>query len=524
MEILRHLARVFRNNPGTRRAIVAGLPSNLERLPSMSELTAEQFTQRAFDLDLLDERCRREIYNEIGGSDVPLEELTQFLLRRNFLTPYQLDRLMKGETGGFYYGRNKILYFVGSGTFARVYRAVNQQNSQVVAVKVLRQRFSNEPEKVESFRREGEVGASLRHPNIVSVYEVASQRGSHYMAMEFIEGPNLRDFLKLRTKLDPLSATRLATDVARGLDHAFRRGISHRDMKASNVLVSSTGQAKLVDFGLAGADPDLSDEALADLDNPRTIDYAALERATGVRKDDARSDIYFLGCIYYNMLTGVPALQETRDRLQRLSKSRFTSVIPIGEIAPHVPKIVVKVVMKSMELEPNLRYQSPGEFLNDLTALQLRLKENAGDVESLTDLSAGPVFKQRTVMVVASNTQLQDKFRDLFKRNGYRVLVTSDPHRPSNSFHDTQQPADCVVYSTADLGTEALDSFNRFGEDTVTRETPAILLLDPKHQSWAARANTADHRVTLRTPLKLRELRAVLDRLVPRQFEQEKRA
>jgi serine/threonine-protein kinase len=490
----------------------------------MSELSAEQFLQRAFDLELLDERCRREVYNEIGGDEVPIEELTQFLLRRNFLTPYQIDRLLKGEQTGFYYGRNKILYFVGSGTFARVYRAVNQENGNVVAIKVLRQRFSNDPEKVESFKREAEVGTTLRHQNIVSVFEVGSLRGSHYIAMEFIEGPNLRDFLKVRKKLDPLQATILAADVARGLDYAFRRGISHRDLKASNVLVSSVGQAKIVDFGLAGADPDLSDEALADLENPRTIDYAALERATGVRKDDGRSDVYFLGCIYYNMLAGVPPLQETRDRLQRLSKSRFTDVIPLGEIAPEVPKIVVKVVGKAMELEPNARYQTPGELLGDVTALVRRLKENVSDVESLAELSAGPSLKQRTVMVVESSTPLQDKFRDLFKSNGFRVLVTSDPHRPGNSFGDGQMPVDCVVFSTSDLADEALDAFNRFGEEPLTRTVPAILLLGPKHRSWAARAAVADHRITMTTPVKIKELRNAMDRLVPEELAPAKRA
>jgi serine/threonine-protein kinase len=490
----------------------------------MSDLTAEQFLQRAFDLDLLDERCRREVYNEMGAADVPLDDLTQFLLRRNFLTPYQIDRLLKGETGGFYYGRNKILYFVGSGTFARVYRAVNQENGNVVAIKVLRQRFSNDPDKVESFKREAEVGITLRHQNIVSVYEVGSQRGTHYIAMEFIEGPNLRDFLKVRKKLDPLQATILAADVARGLDYAFRRGISHRDLKASNVLVSSVGQAKIVDFGLAGADPDLSDEALADLENPRTIDYAALERATGVRKDDGRSDIYFLGCIYYNMLAGVPPLQETRDRLQRLSKSRFTEVVPLGDIAPEVPKIVVKVAGKAMELEPNARYQTPGEFLGDLAALVRRLKENVNDVESLSELASGPMLKQRTVMVVESSTALQDKFRDLFKSNGFRVLVTSDPHRPANSFGEGQTTVDCVVFSTSELGHAALEAYNQFGEDALTRSVPAILLLGPKHRSWESRAAVADHRITLSTPVKLKELRLALDRLVPQELAPAKRA
>jgi serine/threonine-protein kinase len=190
-------------------------------------------------------------------------------------------------------------------------------------------------------------------------------------------------------------------------------------------------------------------------------------------------------------------------------------VIPLGEIAPEVPKIVVKVVGKAIELDPNARYQTPGELVNDLTMLERRLKENAADVESLAELPTGPTYKQRTVMVVESSTPLQDKFRDLFKSNGFRVLVTSDPHRPAISFHDGEKGADCVVFSTSDLEEEALESFNRFGEDPLTREIPAILLLGPKHGSWAERANVADHRVTLTTPIKIKELRATLDRLVP---------
>jgi serine/threonine-protein kinase len=288
--------------------------------------------------------------------------------------------------------------------------------------------------------------------------------------------------------------------------------------------VSSNGVAHLVDFGLAAISTGESESDVSEHPNPRTIDYAALERATGVRKDDGRSDVYFLGCIYYNMLAGLPPLQETRDRLQRLSKSRFTEVIPLGEIAPEVPKIVVKVVGKAMELEPNARYQTPGELLGDLTALVRRLKENVSDVESLAELSGGPSLKQRTVMVVESSTPLQDKFRDLFKSNGFRVLVTSDPHRPSISFGDGQTTVDCVVFSTSDLGDEALEAFNRFGEEPITRGVPAILLLGPKHRSWAARAAVADHRITLTPPVKIKELRKAMDRLVPQDLAPAKRA
>ena len=198
-------------------------------------------------------------------------------------------------------------------------------------------------EQAERFDREGEMGATLKHPNIVPIMEVVTDGDAHFLVMKFIEGRNLREFIKIRKKFDPAQAARLVVDIAAGLSYAFERGICHRDLKMSNVLVSSPGQAMLVDFGLAGADP-ATDEAAANRPNPRTIDYAGLERATGVRKDDQRSDIYFLGCIFYHMLTGKPPIVETRDRIQRLSKSRFEDVANILDVDPELPRPIAAVV------------------------------------------------------------------------------------------------------------------------------------------------------------------------------------
>ncbi|HXT58553.1 MAG TPA: serine/threonine-protein kinase, partial [Pirellulales bacterium] len=295
----------------------------------MAELTAEQIAQRAFDQDLLDDRQLQEIWGEFGRRNVPVEDFVQLLLRRELLTNFQLDRLLKGERAGYFYGDYKVLYMVSGGSFARVYRAVHKDTGVVRAVKVLRKRYSDSPEQTEHFCREGQVGITLRHPNIVPIYEVSSKGMTHFLVMEFIEGRNLREFLKIRKKLDPAEATRLMIDIASGLRYAVEHGVSHRDLKLTNILVSSKGQAKLVDFGLAATDSTVSDDVSEDQLNQRTIDYAGLERATGARKDDPRSDIYFLGCIYYHMLIGKPPLQETRDRIQRLSKTRFQQVVPV---------------------------------------------------------------------------------------------------------------------------------------------------------------------------------------------------
>ena len=223
------------------------------------------------------------------------------------------------------------------------------------------------------FIREGRLGCTLRHPNIVPIYDVVSKGRTHFMVMEFVEGGSLREFVKIRKKVSPVEATRLMVGITDGLRYAFTRGLAHRDLKMSNVLVSSRAEAKIVDFGLASMEETIKDDPLA---NTRTIDYAALERATGVRKDDARSDIYFLGCIYYHMLTGQPPLSETRDPVQRLNKQRFLDVVPIQKAEPSLAACVTNVVNKAMMFDPEYRYQSPAAMLADLRAAQKRLAED----------------------------------------------------------------------------------------------------------------------------------------------------
>lgn len=474
---------------------------------SMVEKSAEDFARRAFDLNLIDQRQLEAAWGELGTHNATAEDLHRVLVRRGWLTNYQVDKLARGEKTGFFYGDYKVLYLVGSGSFARVYRAVHKDTDKVVAVKVLRKRFSEDPAMLEQFIREGEMGAKLRHPNIVPIYEVHSGRRDHYMVMDFIEGRNLREFVRVRKKLSVEEALRFSMDIAAGLAHAAEYGIRHRDLKLSNVLMSSTGRAQLVDFGLAAVTGGVEDES-AEV-NPRTIDYAGLERATGVRKDDPRSDIYFAGCMLYNMLTGQPPLVETKDRTQRLSKSRFENITPIHTLAPDVPPRVIAVVNKAMELNVNRRYQTPGEFLADLKLTEKRLKSN----DDPASLAANEEGLDKSVMIVDSNPNMQDVFRDSLKKVGYRVLVVSDPSRALDRFDTDEHVADCVVFGCHSLGKPALEAFNRLGQLDRTKQIPAILLLAEKQAPFAKFANLSARRVVAKMPLKMREFREVLREL-----------
>lgn len=501
----------------------------------MAEMNAEQIAQRAFDHDLLNDRQLQEIWGEFGRRNVPVDEFIQLLLRRELLTNFQLDRLLRGERAGYFYGDYKVLYMVSGGSFARVYRAVHKDSGVVRAVKVLRKRYSDNPEQTEHFIREGQVGITLRHPNIVPIYEVFSKGFTHFLVMEFVEGGNLREFLKFRKRIDPVEATRLMIDVTSGMRYAAEHGVSHRDLKLTNILVSSKGQAKLVDFGLAATDSSVADEALGDQLNQRTIDYAGLERATGVRKDDPRSDVYFLGCIYYHMLMGRPPLQETRDRIQRLSKSRYQEVVPIHQADPSLPRAVTMVVNQAMQLDPDRRYQSAAQMLVDLNIAAERLAAgdtSSGDPDEGADgqdqgrwqaererIAASLLTdsQRRSVMFVESETRMQDLIRDALKKAGYRTLVQASPQRAVERFQDEKKPAECVIFSTGRLGEEALDAFLEFAAGEETSQMPAVLLLGPEDGSWKPRAQevVAPHRVVVSMPIKVRHLLELLAKILP---------
>ncbi len=488
-------------------------------------MTAEKFAQRAFDLNLIDGPQLEAVWGEIGTRDVMLEDFVSLVVRKELLTNFQVERLMKGERRGFFYGDYKLLYLVGAGTFARVYRAVHQETGKVVAIKVLRQRYSDDLETTEQFLREAKMVQRLRHPNIVPIFEVLTDRNRPYMVMDFVEGQNLRDFVRIRKGLQIDESLRLIADICSGLDYALGQGVTHRDLKLSNVLVSSRGKARLVDFGLAGFSEETGERSGA----PRSIDYAGLERITGVRKNDPRSDIFFTGCMLYHMISGHAPLSETRDRSKRLSTSRYREVKPITDWVSHVPPYIVALVQKAMELSPEKRYASPGEMLAEVKyALARYEKGDTGETPEADPAAESPPAAgavapppeleqegdSKTVMIVESKIELQDALRDQLKRRGYRVLVTADPERALRRFEDDPELADVAVFCTTELGNEALDAFNRFGQAERTRDIPAILFVDKSQQELIRAAQLADHRLLLAMPIRVRELRAALLKLL----------
>jgi len=480
----------------------------------MSEWNSEKFAQRVFDVGLLDNIQIEAIWSEIGSRDVSLDDLTSFMLGKRLITNLQIDRILKGERVFYFYGKYKILYLVGTGTFARVYRAENTTNGEVVAVKVLRGRYLGEPERVDHFLREANLVMPIRHPNIVPVFEVNSERDRPYMVMEFVEGTDLRDFLKQRKKFSVEESLKLIGNVAAGLEFAANKGLTHRDLKLSNVLVTSSARAMLVDFGLAAIAAAAKDDKSSTTGSQRSVDYVGLERVSGVRKEDNRSDIYFTGCMLYHLLTGKSPLVETREISQRLSASRFRDVKPITDHEPGLPGPVVAIVNKAMELDADKRYQSAGELLADIKNAQRGMTEE-GKVEAATQGSVEREGEGHSVMIVESNIEMQDTLRDLLKRRGYRVLVIGDCQRAIARWETSNEPpAECVIFCSTEFGQEAIDSFNKFSQLEEGKDIPTVLCVGEDHKDLVSSVETSARRIILPMPLKVRQLRMVLRNLL----------
>ncbi|HBV62780.1 MAG TPA: serine/threonine protein kinase [Rhodopirellula sp.] len=492
----------------------------------MSEMTAQIFADRIADLGLAERRDVDHAIGELGVGDHTLEEMVRVMQRRGVVTTLQTEKILKGDRVGYFYGDYKVLYLIGAGTFARVYRAEKQgsDSGDIYAVKVLRKRFRDEVKELEQFLREGSMGLKLRHPHIVSIVDVIPDVRNPFLVMEFVEGQTLRELVRIRGKLPADLALRLMHEIASGLAYAASLGIAHRDLKLSNVLISSEGKAKLVDFGLAALTDRNNPEKMADCPNARAIDYAALERGTGVRKDDPRSDVYFAGNMLYHMLAGTPALTETRDRLQRLNVSRFQEITPLHERVPDVPGIANQVVQRAMEFNPDKRIQSAAALQAELKKTIEILGRGKGQRTEFNSPMAGhhdddelPTNEGEgyVVMLVESKSGLQDAIRERLKSRGYRVLVISDANRALSRFTPEEDfPADCVIFGASELGTLALEAFNKFASDAHTCDIPSILLVDKRQSHIINGAHRGANRKLLPLPLKVRELRTALMNLL----------
>jgi len=268
-------------------------------------------------------------------------------------------------------GRYEIAEKLGAGGMATVYRAQDTLLQRPVTVKVLRGELAADDNVVRRFRREAQAAASLSHPNIVGVYDVGRQDEIHYIVMEYIEGKTLKEEITERGPLQPEEAVRVGRQICEALRHAHAHHIIHRDVKPHNVLITPEGRIKIGDFGIAGAATGGTVTYPGALLG--TVYYFSPEQAQG-RYGDERSDLYALGVVLYEMLTGRVPFEGESPVSVALKHIREAAPSP-RELNPRVSPAAERVVMKAMTKEAERRYQTAAEMLRDLDALQRQLAE-----------------------------------------------------------------------------------------------------------------------------------------------------
>ena len=265
-------------------------------------------------------------------------------------------------------GRYELDGIVGRGGMAEVFRARDIRLDRIVAVKTLRDDLARDQTFQARFRREAQSAASLNHPSIVAVYDTGEDMVGPtpvpYIVMEYVDGRTLRDLLRDDRRLLPERAAEITDGVLRALDYSHRNGIVHRDIKPGNVMLTRTGEVKVMDFGIARAVSDAQATMTQTAQVIGTAQYLSPEQARGERVD-ARSDLYSAGCLLYELLTGRPPF--TGDSPVAIAYQHVReNPVPPSRVDPEVPPWADSIVLKAMAKDPAARYQSAGEMRNDL--------------------------------------------------------------------------------------------------------------------------------------------------------------
>lgn len=479
----------------------------------------KKLSEQIVDLRLVTQQDMDACLQELQEKSNDDGKLIRLLERKNLVTSFQAGRLKSNEFEDLVLGDNKLMYQNASGSFARVYRAASLTDGRMIGVKVLRQRWAQDPDTVKMFHREAEVCKQFQHKNIVPIYDVGVQDGIHYFTMEFVEGGNLRDFITIRKKLSPTEAIKYTVDICEGLEYANRLGYTHRDMKPTNVLMSIQGVAKLIDFGLAGED----DASGAGEAHQRAVEYGTLEKSTGAPRNDPRSDLYFVGTIFYELLSGKPPFPRTKDVEERKRPSRYSQIPSITTLEPNLPTPIVNVLEKLMAYQPHERYQSATEAIQDLLEVRSQLDDsdsegkppaNTADVKTAAEQELQMAIAPPTVLCVESRPKHQDVLRDYLTKHGYRVLILSDLDRAMNRIKENAP--DCVVFMEDSIGAGAVEAFNN--ALAMDADLAAVLVLSEKNASVKKTLQKTDRSRILVQPIKIRNLRSKIQKVLQHQL------
>lgn len=324
---------------------------------------------------LLDSRQLAEVGGPLAGRFPTPKALAGELIRRGWLTPYQVNQIFQGRGSDLLLESYVLLERLGEGGMGQVFKARNWKLDRLVALKLIRKERLNNQEVVRRFQREVRAAAQLNHPNVVHAYDCGECSDRHFYVMEYVEGIDLAQLVRRDGPLPVEQACECIRQAALGLQHAYERGLVHRDIKPHNLLLArnSSGQSlvKLLDMGLARLDQG------SELDSGTmtregtvmgTLDYIAPEQARNAHLADTRADLYSLGCTMYYLLTAQPPFPGG-TATEKLLKHQIDAPPPIQSLRPGVPVLLADVLERLLAKQPEQRYQTPAEAAMALAAV-----------------------------------------------------------------------------------------------------------------------------------------------------------
>jgi len=477
------------------------------QMPSIKALKSFLITSQLVELD-----DWNQVIQDVGEDNVT--EILDVFEQRHALTALQRSRILNDDANSLLLGRYKIMYRNGSGSFARVFRASTLNNEKIVALKLLRERWATSPAAVANFQREAHICQRFQHPNIVPIYEVVSDGPNHFIAMEFVEGGNLRDFLRMRQSVTPVEAIGCAHNICSGLSYAHSKETTHRDVKLNNVLMGTDRTAKLVDFGLAGefnVTQSRNEEVV-----PCALEYAALEKGTNAPRNDPRSDIFFAGAILYELLSSESPWPRTRNREERKQLSRYTQYRPLHFFRPDLPQSILDITARMMEVSPNNRYQTADEAKSDLREVLQELGAWTADKEA-AETNGHPVAAEDGdfhLLIVDNNKSRVKVLRPYFERHGFRLSFVDDPETALEQLKGCTPPSGLLF-----LADSACDSVLSIFPQTQawgrTLKTPCLGVFSADDKEYVRQAITSTRfGTTMFQPATLRDIRRHFEEMV----------